>query len=77
MVGGGTGDEAVGREQHDRVEQGVCDVERGGKEAVTHYRGRERFRAHGLIQCSLETGRTHQIRVHMAHIGHPLVGDQL
>jgi 23S rRNA pseudouridine1911/1915/1917 synthase len=44
---------------------------------VTHYRVRERFRAHTLVQCNLETGRTHQIRVHMAHIRHPLVGDTL
>ncbi|KAG9596520.1 hypothetical protein KCV01_g9493, partial [Aureobasidium melanogenum] len=77
MVAGGTVDEAIGRHQHDRLKQGVRDVELGGKEAVTHYRVRERFRAHSLIQCNLETGRTHQIRVHMAHIGHPLVGDQL
>ena len=46
-----------------------------GKPAVTHYRVRERFRAHTLIECRLETGRTHQIRVHMAHVRHPLIGD--
>jgi 23S rRNA pseudouridine1911/1915/1917 synthase len=77
MVAGGTVDQAIGRHQHDRLKQGVRDVIDGGKEAVTHYRVRERFRAHSLIQCNLETGRTHQIRVHMAHVGHPLVGDQL
>jgi 23S rRNA pseudouridine1911/1915/1917 synthase len=77
MVAGGTVDQPIGRHQHDRLKQGVRDVIDGGKEAVTHYRVRERFRAHSLIQCNLETGRTHQIRVHMAHIGHPLVGDQL
>jgi 23S rRNA pseudouridine1911/1915/1917 synthase len=48
-----------------------------GKRAVTHYRLRERFRAHSLLQCQLETGRTHQIRVHLTHIGHPLIGDPL
>jgi 23S rRNA pseudouridine1911/1915/1917 synthase len=77
MVAGGTVDQPIGRHQHDRLKQGVRDVIDGGKEAVTHYRVRERFRAHSLIQCNLETGRTHQIRVHMAHAGHPLVGDQL
>ena len=77
MVAGGTVDEPIGRHQHDRLKQGVRDVIDGGKESVTHYRVRERFRAHSLIECNLETGRTHQIRVHMAHIGHPLVGDQL
>ncbi|MBR0345793.1 MAG: 4-alpha-glucanotransferase, partial [Rudaea sp.] len=46
-----------------------------GKPALTHYRVRERFRGHTLIECRLETGRTHQIRVHMAHVKHPLVGD--
>src|SRR5439155_328802 len=48
-----------------------------GKPAVTHYRVRERFRAHTLVECRLESGRTHQIRVHMAHVRHPLIGDQL
>jgi 23S rRNA pseudouridine1911/1915/1917 synthase len=60
----------------DRLRQAVRDEE-DGKRAVTHYRLRERFRAHSLLQCQLETGRTHQIRVHMAHIGHPLIGDPL
>jgi 23S rRNA pseudouridine1911/1915/1917 synthase len=60
----------------DRLRQAVRDEE-DGKRAVTHYRLRERFRAHTLLQCNMETGRTHQIRVHMAHIHHPLVGDPL
>jgi 23S rRNA pseudouridine1911/1915/1917 synthase len=50
-------------------------VVKNGRDAITHYRVRERFRAHTLIECRLETGRTHQIRVHMAHAKHPLVGD--
>jgi len=49
----------------------------GGRHARTHYRVAERFRAHTFLNVSLETGRTHQIRVHMAHIRHPLVGDRL
>jgi 23S rRNA pseudouridine1911/1915/1917 synthase len=52
-------------------------VREDGREAVTHYRLRERFRAHTLLECRLETGRTHQIRVHMAHIKHPIIGDPL
>ena len=48
-----------------------------GRDAVTHYRLRERFRAHTLLECRLETGRTHQIRVHMQHFKHPIVGDPL
>ena len=52
-------------------------VVRSGKPAVTHYRVIERFRAHSYLKVFLETGRTHQIRVHMAHIHYPLVGDPL
>jgi len=76
MVAGGTVDAPIGRHMGDRLRQAVRDEE-DGKHAVTHYRLRERFRAHSLIQCNLETGRTHQIRVHMGHINHPLVGDPL
>ncbi|WP_426662480.1 23S rRNA pseudouridine(1911/1915/1917) synthase RluD [Rhodanobacter aciditrophus] len=76
LVSGGTVDAPIGRSMGDRLRQAVRDEE-GGKHAVTHYRLRERFRAHSLIQCNLETGRTHQIRVHLAHVGHPLVGDPL
>ncbi len=76
MVAGGTVDQPIGRSMGDRLRQAVRDEE-DGKRAVTHYRLRERFRAHSLLQCQLETGRTHQIRVHLAHIGHSLIGDPL
>jgi 23S rRNA pseudouridine1911/1915/1917 synthase len=76
LVAGGTVDAPLGRHLGDRLRQAVRD-EDDGKRAVTHYRLRERFRAHSLVQCNLETGRTHQIRVHLAHIHHPLVGDPL
>jgi 23S rRNA pseudouridine1911/1915/1917 synthase len=76
MIAGGTVDAPIGRHMGDRLRQAVRDEE-DGKHAVTHYRLRERFRAHTLVQCNLETGRTHQIRVHLSHIGHPLVGDPL
>lgn len=76
LVAGGTVSAPIGRSRGDRLRQTVCDLQ-DGKHAVTHYRVCERFRAHSLIQCRLETGRTHQIRVHMAHIRHPLIGDPL
>ncbi|MEW9572364.1 23S rRNA pseudouridine(1911/1915/1917) synthase RluD [Rhodanobacter sp. Si-c] len=76
LVSGGTVDAPIGRSMGDRLRQAVRDEE-SGKHAVTHYRLRERFRVHSLIQCNLETGRTHQIRVHLTHAGHPLVGDPL
>ena len=72
LTAGGTVDAAVGRHPVQRKRMAVIP---SGKPAVTHYRVMERFRAHSLIGCRLETGRTHQIRVHMAHIHHPLVGD--
>jgi 23S rRNA pseudouridine1911/1915/1917 synthase len=76
MIAGGSVDAPIGRHPRDRLRQAVVD-EPAGKHALTHYRVRERFRAHTLIECRLETGRTHQIRVHMAHVRHALVGDQL
>lgn len=72
MIAGGKVDAPIGRHPRDRLKQAVRE---DGREAVTHYRVRERFRAMTLIECRLETGRTHQIRVHMAHVRHPLVGD--
>jgi len=76
LIAGGEVQAAIGRHPQDRQRQAVREGG-AGKPALTHYRVRERFRAHSLLQCNLETGRTHQIRVHMAHIGHPLVGDPL
>ena len=76
MIAGGTVDAPIGRHPTDRIRQAVVK-EGQGKQAVTHYRVRERFRAHTLVECRLETGRTHQIRVHMAHAKHPLIGDPL
>ena len=74
LVSGGTANAAIDRHPRDRLRQAVRE---DGKDAVTHYRLRERFRAHTALECRLETGRPHQIRVHMAHLKHPIVGDPL
>ena len=73
----GTIDAAIGRDPNDRLRFKVCpeDDERG-KHAVTHYRVLERFGYVTVVECRLETGRTHQIRVHMSSIGHPLFNDE-
>ena len=77
MTAGGTIDAPIGRHPVNRTRQAVLEDGLGekGKEAITHYRVAERYRKHTLVNVKLETGRTHQIRVHMAHINHPLVGD--
>ncbi|MBL1275933.1 MAG: 23S rRNA pseudouridine(1911/1915/1917) synthase RluD [Ectothiorhodospiraceae bacterium] len=78
MTAGGTIDAPIGRHPVNRTRQAVVDMENtssNGKEAITHYRVAERYRVHTLVNVQLETGRTHQIRVHMAHINYPLVGD--
>ncbi len=74
MTGGGCVDEPMGRHSKNRQKMAVVGL---GKEAVTHYRVLQKFRAHTHIRLKLETGRTHQIRVHMSHINYPLIGDQL
>lgn len=63
----------IGRDERDRKK--MCINHRNGKEAITHYKVIERFEHYTYIECQLETGRTHQIRVHMASLGHPLLGD--
>jgi 23S rRNA pseudouridine1911/1915/1917 synthase len=72
LTAGGTVDEPMGRHPVHRKRMAVVP---NGKPAITHYRIEQRYRAHSLLRVKLETGRTHQIRVHMAYINHPLVGD--
>jgi len=73
MTAGGSVDAPIGRHPVQRKRMAVRPV--SGKPAITHYRVLERFRAHTYVSVRLETGRTHQIRVHMAHIHYPIVGD--
>lgn len=72
MIAGGTVNEPMGRHPRARTKMAVV---KSGKHAVTHYRVMEKFRAHTHVHINLETGRTHQIRVHLSHINYPLVGD--
>ena len=74
LTGGGTVDQPIGRHPRQRIKMAVVT---GGKESRTHYSVMQRFQGHTHVQLQLETGRTHQIRVHMAHLGFPLVGDVL
>jgi 23S rRNA pseudouridine1911/1915/1917 synthase len=74
MTAGGTVDESIGRHHRDRKRMAV---RQDAKQAITHYRVVDRYRGHTRVKVSLETGRTHQIRVHMSHIHYPIVGDSV
>ena len=71
----GTVDAPIGRHPSDRKK--MCVTERNSRNAVTHWEVIARYRGYTHVRCKLETGRTHQIRVHMAHIGHPILGDMV
>lgn len=73
MIGGQTINQPIGRHQHDRLKMAVIP---SGKTAITHIKVLEKYQRHCLIQANLETGRTHQIRVHLKHVGHTIVGDR-
>lgn len=73
----GTIDQPIGRHPVDRKKMAVVPVEKGGRSAITHWHLEERFGNYSLLAFQLETGRTHQIRVHCAAMGHPIVGDPL
>ena len=74
MISGGTINQPIGRDTKNRLKQAVI---RNGREAITHYRVIDRFKSHTHVKAILETGRTHQIRVHLSHIGHALIGDSV